>query len=163
MLILLLVEKKRPIMKLLLAISVLLVLQGNKVQPIEILQATGREIVGGRKESGTKWYYTIMVRTFRSSRKLQFNKVWIGKTAGIPEIWDADKSSEIRQFSKGDSVLLILTMLVPGNNTDPVAAHAENRDSPGYKGAGLIEITLKKKTLYREISRIDIYEPLYLR
>lgn len=150
-------------MKLFLAISAFLMLFCYQDQPVEVLKTSGQEIIGGRNETSTKWYYTFLVRTLKSSRKIHFEKIWIGKTAGIPEVWDMDKTTEIRQFSKGDTILLIVTMMRTEDQPKAISVPSGNSGPPDYKGAGLIEMRFRKMILYHEISSIELRDPLILR
>jgi len=150
-------------MQYLIIIYMLMVMSWGQDQPIKVLEATRQEMVGGRDQTATKWYYTIRIRTFQSSRKLYFDKVWIGQRAEIPDVWDGQKSKEKLQFSKGDTLLLIFTVESPANDAGAIRETSDSKNIPQYEGDGLIEMRFKKKKSFYEIGTIKVLDPMILR
>ena len=142
----------------------LLVAMSPREEPlVEVLRATRQEITGGRNETGVKHHYAIQVKALRGSRQLRFEKIWTGDRAGVPSIWDAERSVKIDRFSRGDTLFLVLTIMQERDTPEKVLGASIREKIPKYEGDGLIEMIFRKKTRYQEIDTFEVLEPIYSR
>jgi hypothetical protein len=150
-------------LKYLLLIGIILPMSKYQDDPIEILEVTGQEIIGGRELSGKRWHYALTIRTRANSRKLQFERIWIKQRPAVPSLWDMDKSGLQQRFSIGDTLLLVFT--VTGADTEPAGIDTVSQGIrvPHYEGTGLVEMRFGRKKIYQEIDSVKVLDPLYLR
>ena len=111
-----------------------------------VLDASSVKFEGGRERSGSGIQYRIWLKTYKNSDKLEIIAVWVDQVMYNPRILVDSDFQNAEGFQKGDTLLL-----TESTTKEP---------PPGkFKGEGIIEGKIGRKTFYKEIDHFRKLDP----
>ena len=128
----------------------------------KVLDATSVKFEGGRERSGSGIQYKIWLETYKNSDKLEIISVWVDQTMYNPRILVNDDLHTGEGFQKGDTLLLIFTEWIHNPElSEKIVTELTTKEAPPgkFKGEGIIEGKIGRKTFYKEIDHFRKLEP----
>ncbi len=120
----------------------------------KIVEATSQKWVGGVPGSGKGTNYLIKILPYKSSDKLQIDKIWIGnKYFDITPLTDP-KNKKSTNFEKNDTLYIRIHQYTRTNMQGEILktkVKEENDVPEEYEGEALLSFTYKEKRKYKVI------------
>lgn len=148
--------------KLLIWFSLFVFLTCFQFRDFKVLDASSEKFEGGRERSGSGIQYKIWLKTYKNSDKLEIVAVWVDKAIFNPRIFINNELHNGEGFQKGDTLLLIFTEWIhnPELGEKIVTESTTKEPPPGkFKGEGIIEGKIGRKTFYKEIDHFRKLDP----
>jgi len=121
---------------------------------IKILDASSQKFQGGREESGSGIQYRIQLIANKDSEKLEIVGVWVDQKMYKPRIVVKSGFQLVGDFQKGDTLLLTFTKWThkpEAFETPSEELQSNNMPPEKFKGEGIIEGRIKRKSFFKEI------------
>ena len=128
----------------------------------KVLDASSVKFEGGRERSGSGIQYRIWLKTYKNSDKLEIIAVWVDQVMYNPRILVDSDLQNAEGFQKGDTLLLTFTEWIhkPELGDKIVTESTTKEPPPGkFKGEGIIEGKIGRKTFYKEIDHFRKLDP----
>lgn len=117
--------------------------------PFEYSQATVQHTNAGRQKSGKSVHYQIKLVANKPSKKITFEKMWVGAEAVEFNVYTLNKDNQIQKFyKKGDTIYIdSYIRYLPNENGAlmPVDNGLTDRVKE-YQGQAVLEYTYKGET-----------------
>ncbi len=129
---------------------------------IKILDASSQKFEGGREESGSGIQYRIQLIANKDSKKLEIVGVWVDQKMYKPRIVVKSSFQQVGDFQKGDTMLLTFTKWThKPEAVETLSEELLNNNMPHekFKGEGIIEGRIKRKSFYKEIPHFTKLNP----
>jgi len=140
-------------MRIFLLLAGMLTVSYLHAQDFEIIEATSQKWFAGRARSGHGVKYKLTIVCKKKLKKLQFEKLWVGKEA-FPVKVVKNKHKEL-SFSKNDTIYLSARKRVITNEYGDKIREEKKEENPPVKleAAALLSYKVRSKSKHMHVTK----------
>ncbi len=152
--------------KLFITILFLIIYLFSNAQHLDIIKATSRDWMGGRKEAGFGKEFRIYLKTTKKIKKIAFTKFFTNQKCYNIESYLVNNNivSQEANLQKGDTITIIIntkTVIDSQNNKIPNSIEcSKNFTNSQLQNKNIIEYTIKKRVYLFNINEFQILPQL---